>query len=333
MKRLLFLFSLIAFLPAHSVAQKHVKHYVFFSHERERIIEQSFLSNETISGAQLKYTWRELEPQKDEYNFEPIRKDLRFLQANGKKLFIQLQDVSFDTIYKCVPRYIMNQPAYHGGANIQYFLDDNDNMIKQNGWVARRWDTAVADRFFKLLRALGKEFDGKIEGINLPETSGGFGQSGKWWPEGFSHVIYKNAIRKYMEVLKESFPQSVALQYANFMPGEWLPGNDRSFLRDLYAFAKQKHIGMGGPDIKVHNRPHVNNGYRFMKEFSKDITIGVAVQDGNYAEINPKTGKRVTVPEIYDFGKDYLGVDYIFWCTEEPFYSKEVLPFLKELKK
>ncbi len=24
-----------------------------------------------------------------------------------------------------------------------------------------------------------------------------------------------------------------------------------------------------------------------------------------------------------------LGVDYIFWCTEEPYYSEQLIPFMK----
>src|SRR5262245_28219660 len=71
-----------------------VHHFVFFDRERERIREKSFLETPALEGAQLKYTWRQLEPQKDQYDFEPLRQDLAFLTASGKKLFIQLQDVS-----------------------------------------------------------------------------------------------------------------------------------------------------------------------------------------------------------------------------------------------
>ena len=28
-------------------------------------------------------------------------------------------------------------------------------------------------------------------------------------------------------------------------------------------------------------------------------------------------------------GADYLKVDYIFWSAQEPFYSKQLIPFLK----
>ena len=56
---------------------------------------------------------------------------------------------------------------------------------------------------------------------------------------------------------------------------------------------------------------------------------GIAVQDGNYQHVNPKTGKQVTVPELIGFTTDYLKVDYIFWCTQEPFYSNELIPLMQ----
>jgi hypothetical protein len=331
MKFFLQLVALSLFTSFHSNAQKQPRHFIFFSHERERIHEEDFLENKIIQGAQLKYTWRELEPQEGQYRLGLIQQDLDFLTSKGKKLFIQLQDVSFDTIYKCVPAYIIQDKKYHGGADIQYQTDDSDNIIRQDGYVARRWDTAVANQFFKLLFALGKQFDGKIEGINLPETSVGFGETGKLYPKGYAPGIYKKMVMTYMETLKQAFTKSVVIQYANFMPGEWLPFNDRSYLRDIYALAKEKRIGMGGPDIKVYDKGHMNNGYKFLKEYSKDIITGLAVQDGNYEEINPKTGKQVTIEEIYNFGKNYIGLNYIFWCTQEPYYSKNVLSFLRSL--
>ncbi|MBB6502605.1 hypothetical protein HDF25_004788 [Pedobacter cryoconitis] len=49
----------------------------------------------------------------------------------------------------------------------------------------------------------------------------------------------------------------------------------------------------------------------------------------NYGIINPQTAQKVTVSEIYNFAKNYLKVDYIFWGRQEPFYTKKVIPFLK----
>ena len=47
------------------------------------------------------------------------------------------------------------------------------------------------------------------------------------------------------------------------------------------------------------------------------------------AEINPKTGKKVTPLELLQFARDDLKLDYIFWGNQEPYYSKEVIPALR----
>ena len=44
---------------------------------------------------------------------------------------------------------------------------------------------------------------------------------------------------------------------------------------------------------------------------------------------NEGTGRRATIAELLKFATDYLKVDYIFWCTHEPYYSNEVVPFFK----
>ena len=33
------------------------------------------------------------------------------------------------------------------------------------------------------------------------------------------------------------------------------------------------------------------------------------------------------------FATEYLKADYIFWCTEEPYFSSEAVPFLKGLRR
>jgi hypothetical protein len=311
-----------------SLTAKPVHHYVFFAHERERISEKSFLDTAAFEGAQLKYTWRELEPEKDHYEFSSIRKDLAFLTSKGKKLFIQLQEVSFDPKRKLVPDYLQT-PEYHGGVAPQYDNDVDEQHPRIAGWVARRWDPAVQARFHKLLDALGKEFDGKIEGINLPETSVVFGETGKLFPEGYSPEIYRDAIITNMKALKRAFPRSVVMQYANFMPGEWLPENDKSYLRTVYKEAKALNVGVAGPDLLPFRRGQRNHSYPLIKASAGLIPTGIAVQDGNYADEDRTTHKRASVAELLKFATENLNVDYIFWCTEEPHYSSELIPFLR----
>lgn len=55
------------------------------------------------------------------------------------------------------------------------------------------------------------------------------------------------------------------------------------------------------------------------------------MQDGNLAQRNPATGARVTVDELYRFARDSLRLDFVFWGTEEPYYTRDILPNLRRL--
>ena len=305
-------------------------HYVFFNRDRERISETSFLQTSAFEGAQIKYAWRQLEHGPGEYNFADIEHDLAFLTSKGKRLFIQIQDVSFDPSIITVPRYLLNDPRYHGGVVPQYDIPGDDEAhAKPQGWVARRWDPAVQERFAKLLQALGEKFDGKIEGINLPETSIDFGETGRLYPEGFTPQGYRDAVIANMRALKRAFPRSVTMQYANFMVGG-PPGEDRgSYLRDVFAAAVELKVGLGGPDLKPYRPMQMSNSYPLLREVAARVPTGIAVQEGNYQIINPRTARRVTLPELVDFAAGYLKVDYVFWCTQEPFYERDVIPYLR----
>ena len=318
-----------------SVSAKPVHHYVFFGQDREKIKgASSFLEMKILEGAQVMYSWRQLEPGKGEYDFSFIRQDLAFLTSKGKKLFVQLQDVTFSESRINVPRYLLSESQYNGGADKQYRIKNGDEEhAVVDGWAARRWDPVVQERFHKLLFALGKEFDARIEGINFAETSLGFGESGRLFPKGFSFEIYRDAIITNMRVLKKAFPKSVAMQYANFMPGEWRPTEDKGYLRAVYQAAQELKVGVGGPDLLPHRPAQRKSSYPLIREAAGIVPAGIAVQDGNYEDVDPKTGKRITIAELIQFATEYLKVDYIFWCTQEPYYSKEVIPFLKRVEK
>src|SRR4051812_30233192 len=101
-------------------AAQEIHHYIFFGMDREQIADERFLNTKSVEGAQLKYTWKELEPAKNEYDFAAIRHDLEFLNSKGKKLFIQLSDVSFESARKPFPKYLLNDPEFDGGAVQQY---------------------------------------------------------------------------------------------------------------------------------------------------------------------------------------------------------------------
>ena len=125
--------GLLFFLVCSSIATAEgIHHYVFFNRDRERISEPTFLETNAFEGAQLKYAWRELEPEKDSYNFGIIQKDLDFLTSKGKKLFIQLQDVSFDTSIINVPQYLIDDSIYNRGANTDYHYEEDEGKCSSS---------------------------------------------------------------------------------------------------------------------------------------------------------------------------------------------------------
>jgi hypothetical protein len=289
------------------------------------------MRNPDFAGAQVKYTWRELEPVRDRYDFTRVLEDIARLAPYRKRLFIQLQDVSFSEDIKFVPEYLLTDAAFSGGVARKYESNtETDEDARFDGMVVRRWDTAVLDRLAKLLAALGRAVDGKIEGIALSETAISFGESGRLHPLGFSYGGYAESVMSMMTAARSAFPRSQVIVYANFMPGE-----DRSravdYLRAVYRHAERSGVGVGGPDLLPNRRFQRVNSLPLIAARSPALVAGVAVQDGNLGDRKPN-GARVSVAELYRYAADTLRLNYIFWGTEEPYYSAGVIPFLRSLR-
>jgi len=309
------------------VGEDGMKHFAYFARDREAVKNHPFLDISRFDGAQIMYSWKQLEPLKGVYDFSVIREDYSYLSDHGKKLFIQLQDATFDPGRKAVPDYLLS-PEYDGGAVYQRNDDD-----EPEGWVAKRWNPRVQERFALLLEALGEEFDGRVEGVNLQESAIGVSSE---YDHSFSPEIYRDSLKKNMLALKKAFPQSVVIQYANFMPGEWLPRDDRGYLRSLYEYGEEIGVGLGGPDLMVQRRAQLNHTIAMMHEGTYTVPLGIAVQDGNYVgktgadgdfEVGADSEERENlVPLLHDFAGDFLRVTYMFWSYQEPYFTENVIP-------
>jgi hypothetical protein len=336
MKRILLPYLLLLMaVGGNAHAESAPKNYVYFHNrgqEGKNIQADKPLRDPRFSGAQIVYTWRVLEPRKDRYDFSAIKEDIAYLDSIGKTLWIQLQEKSF-TPRRNVPDYILNDPRYKGGVVKQSMLtaperDPSKPLADDEyGWSAKVWERSVRERYQKLVRQLGKEFDGKIAGINFSESSIDMGVENAdgttTFPDDFDPQGYVNAIQENMGVLAESFTRSIPMVYLNFVPGEWLPWDDKGYMRSLFNEARRLKMGIGGPDLMPYRKSHMAQTYGFFKEYPDVLVKGMAVQDGNLRQINPKTGKKNTVADILGFAGQYLELDYIFWAKDE--LSDEVL--------
>ncbi|MCL6218898.1 hypothetical protein [Zunongwangia pacifica] len=305
-----------------------IQHFVYFSRDRESIIDHPLLYISRFKGAQIMYSWRALETEKGVYDFSKIKEDVDYLKKYDKKLFIQLQDVTFDTKYKAVPDYLLTE-EYDGGAVFQY-----DDRGKPEGWVAKRWNKKVQDRFAHLLMALGKEFGEVLAGINLQETA--IGVNAKTAPD-FTEKAYVDGVKNNMLALKKAFPKVTTMLYANFFPGEWLPFEDKGYLKSVYHYGEEIGVGLGGPDLMITRKAQLNHSLAQMHEGDFTVPLGIAVQDGNYIgktgadedydeendQIN--SSRKNLVPVLYAFAKDFLKIDYIFWVNQKPYFEEDVI--------
>lgn len=302
------------------IVKNDIKHFVYFARDRKSIRGHVLLSNPRFLGAQIMYPWSELELEKNQYDFSAIQSDYEYLRRHGKKLFIQLQDATFYSENKGVPDYLFSE-EFEGGA-VRQFTDEGE----PEGWVAKRWNKNVQERFGLLISALGKELDGKIEGINLQETAIGVTQ--KRVPD-FSEKGYVEGLKKNMLSLKTAFPNTTTMQYANFINGEWLPWEDKGYLKSIYQYGEEIGVGLGAPDLMVRRRGQLNHALAMMHEESYSVPIGIAVQDGNYIGQTNSTKvvseRNNMVPMLHSFAKNFLSVDYMFWVNQAPYFEQDVL--------
>lgn len=303
------------------IGKDDIRHFVYFSRDRESLRDHPLLAHPRFAGAQIMYPWRILEPEQGKYDFSTIREDVDYLKEHNKQLFIQLQDATFNPAYNAAPAYL-NSPSYDGGALYQY-----NDAGDPEGWVTKRWNGAVRQRFAALLTALGKEFDGEIAGINLQETAIGVRQEDD---PSFSPEIYLQGLKANMAALKKAFPTAVTLQYANFTPGEWLPWEDKGQLRSLYRYGEEIGVGLGAPDLMVRRKGQLNHALAMMHEHSFTVPLAIAVQDGNYIGQTGTTEvldeRQNIVPLLHAFARDFLKVNYMFWVNQTPYFAEDVLP-------
>lgn len=298
--------------------------FLFLGSDHHLKSYQKILENPCVSGAQIIYTWKELEPKKDIYNFSQIKKDINFLNTIHKKLFIQIQDRSFQPNIINIPDYMRNQKIYHGGIAMQFDFPGESKPITE-GWVARVWDPAVRERFQILFKKLSAQFDGQIYCINLPETAVDFDPDHP--PEGFTSDKYFNGELENINALRAAFHQSIVMQYVNFFPGEW--NNDHHYMSKLFADAVKYHISLGGPDIIPYRKGQMKNSYPFFHQYKNKIAeVGMAVQQPDYSY--KKSGKNnfYKFSDFYFFARDYLGASILFWNNQEPFLSNSLVPHI-----
>jgi hypothetical protein len=212
----------------------------------------------------------------------------------------------------------MQEPIYGGGLVAQV---DNagENQPIGSGWVTQQWNPAVRERYQRLLKALADKFDGRVAGINLPESAIDIDIAND--KTGFSCEKYFSAELENIAYARKVFAKSQVVQYVNFWPCEW--DNNRKFMSRAFAFAQANRIGLGGPDIVPYKKAQMKNSYPFFNQYKGKLAlVAMAVQEPTLTYTNPETKKPFSREEFVAFAQDYLGANIIFWTTASPWLQE-----------
>ena len=153
------------------------------------------------------------------------------------------------------------------------------------------------------MAAFGKEFDGKLEGVNLRESAIGVGAEDD---PSLTQAGYVKALKANMSAVKRAFPRSVTMQYANSMKGEWLPWKDKGYLKSIYPHGEAIGVGLGASDLMPRRKGQLNHVLAMMHEGDFSVPLGNAVQDGNYVGV---TGSSAVKRERILEGAVYVLVE------------------------
>jgi hypothetical protein len=289
---------------------RKVREFVYLGQD-ELKENRKILDRPDIAGAEVLYIWKNLEPEKDRYDFSMIEHDLALVKGRGKALYIEVLDRFFQPNARHIPKYMLEDSKYGGGLVPQV-------EPGMSGWVTRQWDPVVRQRFQKLISALARQFDGRIAGLILPETALGLP---KELPKGFTCDGYFEATKENALAARRAFKQSHVVQYVNFWPCEF--ANARGYMSRFFDFASANRIGVGGPDIVPWSKGQMVSSYAFIRVYQDKVpVVAMAVQEPTLEYINPATGKPFTRQEFLRFAMVYLSVDDLFWSKDSPWLKE-----------
>ena len=242
----------------------HPGHYAFV--QASALREEHLYKN--FRGIQKAYTWRELEPEKDRYDFSALRSDLAFLGKYDKRLVIQVQTKTFGPGQNDCPDYLAG-PDYGGGVYKTRWGSFNPVI----------WDERVNRRLNALYSRLGKELDREpyLEAVVIPESAVTFDVASRVELH-YTAEKYTGSVEAGMQALRDAFPSTVVIQYVNMPPES---------IQALAEYSKTHGVGFGGPDIYPYD-PVLTNPqrgvYRFYPLLSGIVPLGAAVQQNDYSQ-------------------------------------------------
>jgi hypothetical protein len=277
----------------------HPGHYVALLRKQDSQSIMAASVKPGVTGFVKRYTWRELEPTLGNYNFGGIASDLQFVQSQGMRLIILIEDKTF-VWEKPTPGYL--QGWEHTRPN------------RQGGFTAVRWHPYVVARMKRLHRALGGRFNShpNFEGVatveSAPSLSNTVLNSTNYTPEK-----YRDALIEVLTDAANAMPNSRVFWFMNFFP------RNQSYIAAVARAIAPLGGIMGGPDILPDSHSLKEMTYPFYDQFDNQMPLFGQVETECFAHLHKDSWyptKYWTMPELFRFARDKLNVNYMFWMRQ-----------------
>lgn len=275
-----------------------------------------------LHGAQIRYHWRDLEPEEGKYNFTKIDKHLAGLASHQKRLVVLIQIKSFDLVDNVVPAYVRTT-AYDGG-QITYV---SSLTGEPHGYLIKLWNDKIRARLNALLQALGNRYNAHpyFEAIGFTESSSGINLT------DVQNIGYYDGLLLVDQSARKHFPNTTVYQFVN---------HTRKYLESFITTLKNMGASLGGPDIlptdlslTIVDDPKSPDGvYSYYPKLSGTVPLMPSIQPIDYRYTSARKSEPGHVPtlqELYDYGKDNLQANYLYWTRDVDYYL-QVLNFLKQ---
>ena len=255
-------------------------------------------------GIKAQYTWAQINPKEGVYDFSRIESDLATVKKEGKSLIIVISTTvwidSNGKNYK-VPRWLQTD-RFGGGVYKRTSQKGGSLLLKGHPEVDKAWAN--------LMKALAKQFDGRIEGISLGETS--TGQN----PYMNKHGLRKaDVFFKYAKVAKESFKKSIVWQMGNYMT----PQSDLDYLFDRL---RKIGVGSGGPDVHIASATNhkLAKMYAIHRKNSGVVPVSIDIQWDNWTR-----GGKYSSEELIDAAIKYIKPNYLVVVGSKGKYTRDII--------
>ena len=247
-----------------------------------------------VKGFVQRYSWRQLEPTRGNYDLSAIASDLAAASRLGMQLVAFIEDKTFrDTIP--TPDYLIDRTL----PNIR------------GGYTAVRWDPFVVARYKALTGALGARFDSnpRFEGIAVQEAAHGLDdqamQATQYTPEK-----YRDALIDVLTGASHSLPSSRVFWFMNYLWG----GN--YYQGEIARKVAPLGVVMGTPDVMPDDESLPLHAYPFYDGAVGRMPLFGQVEPENYRHphADPAFPTTYWTPaELFQFARDDLHVSYMFW--------------------